>query len=235
MNCFYFLASSNNGVINIPVKYSCFHFPWLFPRNEIAETWGIPVWHFEELSNFSPTSHFTFLAAVYEAWYLPSSLPSLCLHDFNCSEYIWFINDFFHLWQWNCVSSFPVSFYTFCFWCHSQETHSKQCSFSAAFFEHFIFSSYIEAYDLLEVSMCAAREGSNLFQPVRRPFVENEMCMDFRACSEIFPSAELCWSVCPYINPQSPSHYSAVIVSTDIGIFVGFGLFVFFKIVLPIF
>lgn len=39
--------------------------------------------------------------------------------------------------------------------------------------------------------VCAVREGSNLFQPVRRPFVENEMCMDFRACSEIFPSAEL--------------------------------------------
>lgn len=222
MNCFYLLAASNNGVINIPVKYSCFHFPGLFPRNEIAETWGIPIWHFEELSNISPTSHFTFLAAVYETWYLPSSLPSLCLPGFSCPEYIWFINDFFHLGQWNCVSSFTVSFYTFCFWCHIQETHSKQYSYSAAFSEHFIFSSYIEAYDLLEVSMCTAREKYNLFQPVRRPFMENEMCMDFRACSEIFPSAELCWSVCPYINPQSPSHYSAVIVNRDIGIFVGF-------------
>lgn len=176
MNCFYFLAASNNGVINIPVKYSCFH----FPRNEIAETWGVPVWHFEELSNFSSTSHFTFLAAVYEAWYLLPSLPSLCLLGFSCPEYIWFINDFFHLWQWNCVSSLTVSFYTFCFWCHIQETHSKQCSFIATSSEHFLFSSYIEAYDLLEVSMCAVREGCNLFQPVRRPFVENEMCMDLR-------------------------------------------------------
>lgn len=179
MNCLYFLAASNNGVINIPVKYSCFHFPWLFPRNEIAETWGIPVWHFEEL----------FL---------------------NLSLYI--INDFFHLWQWNCVSSLTVPFTCFAFGVISRK-HSKQYSFSAASSERFIFSSYVEAYDLLGVSMCAMREGYNLFQPVRRPFVENKMCMDFRACSQIFPSAELCWSVCPYINPQSPLHYSAIIVN----------------------
>lgn len=169
MNCFYFLTSSNNGVINIPVKYSCFHFPWLFPRNEIAETCGIPVWHFEELSDFSPTSHFTFLAAVYETWYLPSSLPSLCLHGFNCSEYIWFINDFFHLLQWNCVSSFPVSFYTFCFWCHIQETHSKQCSFVLPFLNILYSAPTLRLMTCLRL-VCVLREkGLTCFSLLEDP------------------------------------------------------------------
>lgn len=144
MNCFYFLAASNNGVINIPAKYSCFHFAWLFPRNKIAETWGTLSDILRNCQTF-PQPLTLHPSSSYEAWYLPSSLPSLCLLGFSCPEYIWFINDFFHLWQWNCVSSLTVSFYTFCFWCHIQETHSKQCSFSAASSEHFIFNSHTEA------------------------------------------------------------------------------------------
>lgn len=96
MNCFYFLAVTNNGVINIPVKHSC-----VFISLGCSWEWNgwdmlypyLTLWGTVKL--FLNLSLYTFLATVYEARNLSPCLPTLCLafsHLSRLQEYIWFIN-----------------------------------------------------------------------------------------------------------------------------------------------